>query len=44
MGLVIPPELVELASAILEDQRASEREVRLAHWLLVSTLIAPVEG
>ncbi len=37
-GLVIPPEVVQLAWTLLEDRSATEREVKLARWLLVSTL------
>ena len=37
-GLLIPPEVVQLAWAVLEDRSATEREVKLARWLLLSTL------
>jgi len=36
-GLVIPPEVVQLAWAVLEDRGATEREVKLARWLLLSS-------
>ena len=34
VGLLIPPEVVQLAWAVLEDRRATEREVKLARWAL----------
>ena len=43
-GLVIPPEVVQLAWAVLEDRSATEREVKLARWLLLSTLKDSGEG
>jgi hypothetical protein len=44
MGLVIPPEVVQLAWAVLEDRNATEREVKLARWLLLSTLRGSHKG
>ena len=44
MGLVIPPEVVQLAWAVLEDRSATEREVKLARWLLLSTLRGSHKG
>ncbi len=44
MGLVIPPDVVELAWAVLEDRSATQREVKLARWLLLSTLRECGEG
>lgn len=44
MGLVIPPEVVHLAWAVFEDNRATEREVKLGGWLLLSTLRENREG
>jgi hypothetical protein len=44
MGLVIPPEVVQLAWAVLEDGSATEREVTLSRWLLLSTLWVSGEG
>jgi hypothetical protein len=38
MGLVIPPEVVQLAWAVLEDRSATEREAKLARWVLLTTL------
>jgi hypothetical protein len=38
MGLVIPPEVVQLAWTVLEDRGATEREVKLARWVLLTTL------
>jgi hypothetical protein len=43
-GLVIPPDVVQLAWAVLEDRTATEREVKLARWLLISTLRERAEG
>jgi len=43
-GLAIPPEVVQLAGAVLEDRSATEREVKLARWLLLSTLRETREG
>ena len=43
-GLVIPPEVVQLAWAALEDRSATEREVKLARWLLLSTLSGSHKG
>ena len=43
-GLVIPPEVVQLVWAVLEERSATEREVKLARWLLVSTLRGSHEG
>jgi len=42
--LVIPPEVVELAWAALEDRGATEREVKLARWVLLSTLRGSHKG
>jgi hypothetical protein len=44
MGLVIPPDVVQLAWAVLEDRSATEREVKLARWLLLSRLRESREG
>ena len=44
MGLVIPPEVVQLAWAVLEDRSATEREVKLARWLLLSRLTKSPES
>ena len=44
MGLVIPPEVVQLAWAVLEDRSATEREVKLARSLLLSTLRGSHKG
>jgi hypothetical protein len=41
MGLVIPPEVVQLAWAVLEDRSATEREVKLALWVLSAWASAP---
>jgi hypothetical protein len=38
MGLVIPPHVVGLAWDVLADAGATEREVKLARWVLLSTL------
>ena len=38
MGLVIPPKVVQLAWAVLEDRSATEREIKLACWVLLTTL------
>jgi hypothetical protein len=43
-GLVIPVEVVQLAWAVLEDRSATEREVKLARWLLLSALRERTEG
>ena len=40
-GLVIPPEVVQLAWTVLEDRSATEREVKLARWLLLGKLLGP---
>jgi hypothetical protein len=37
-GLVIPLHIVQLAWSVLEDAGATEREVKLARWVLLSTL------
>jgi hypothetical protein len=44
MGRVIPHNVVQLAWAVLEDRGATEREVKLARWLLLSTLRESREG
>jgi hypothetical protein len=44
MGLVIPTDVVELAWAVLVDRSATEREVKLAGWLLLSRLRECAEG
>ena len=38
MGLVIPPHIVQLAWEVFANSSATEREVTLARWLLLSTL------
>jgi len=43
-GLVIPPDVVQLAWAVLVDSGATEREVKLARWVLLSTLNESDEG
>ena len=43
-GLVIPPDVVQLACAVFEDRSATEREAKLARWLLLSTLRGSHEG
>jgi len=43
-GLVIPPNVVQLAWAVLEDRGATEHEVKLARWMLLSTLRESREG
>ena len=37
-GLVIPPDVMQLAWAVLWDRGATDREVKLARWLLLGTL------
>jgi hypothetical protein len=44
MGLVIPPQIVQLAWGVLGDSGATEREVKLARWVLLSTLTQSGEG
>ena len=43
-GLVIPPDVVQLAWAVLEARGATEREVKLARWVLLGTLRENHEG
>jgi hypothetical protein len=38
VGFVIPAPIVQVAWAVLEDPRATEREVKLARWALLSIL------
>jgi hypothetical protein len=44
VGLVIPPQIVQLAWGVLGDSGATEREVKLARWVLLSTLTQSGEG
>ena len=44
MGLVIPPNVVQLAWAVLEDRGATDREVKLTRWVLLNTLRESGEG
>ena len=43
-GLVIPPRIIQLAWASLADAAATDREVALARWVLLSTLREGREG
>jgi hypothetical protein len=44
MGLVIPPRIIQLAWDSLADAAATDREVALARWVLLSTLREGREG
>jgi len=44
MGVAIPPNVVQPAWAALEDRVATEREVKLARWVLLTTLSESREG
>jgi hypothetical protein len=44
VGLVVPAPIIQLAWGVLEDGDATERELDLARWVLLSTLRASREG
>ena len=44
MGLAMPPRIIQLAWDLLADAAATDREVVLARWVLLSTLREDREG